>query len=109
MDLAQGDGKKRAIISRRYLMAKGRIASDRVAQGQRMVQITRTDGQPVDVAEWAAELRIPEDSRMETAGWQDEDIPGWWHRLFVWWVKVPLVAPLPDLSPEGRGERIEHG
>ena len=67
-------------------MARGRIAFDRVVQGQRHVQVTRTDGKPVDAAEWAAELRIPEElrDRLVTAGWEDEAIPGWWHRLFVW-------------------------
>jgi hypothetical protein len=62
------------------------------------------DGFPVDVDEWKAELRIT-DPKAVTAGWPDENIPGTWHCMFVWY---PLSQPLPDpeqkLSRAG-GER----
>lgn len=83
-------------------MARGIVAMDRVAQGQRHVQITRMDGRPVDAAEWITELRIPEDAGLVTAPWQDEAIPGCWHCMMVWWV-VPSPCPPPPASPDGGG------
>lgn len=87
-------------------MARGIVAMDRVAQGQRHVQITRMDGNPVDEAEWVAELRIPEDARLAQARWQDDTIPGCWHLMLVWWV-VPASCLLP--VEERKAEGDEHG
>lgn len=87
-------------------MARGIVSQDVTVQGQRHVQVTRMDGQPVDEDEWKVELKVPDAdvSRLVTAGWPDESIPGTYHRQFTWWENPPLPNPSPSgKAPDGEG------